>query len=412
MLFVNTQTETQIQKFKMNGFKFFDAPLNFFHLDLKENPNPIPASAIAVYIGLHSICEADGSISPQIGEKHFNISKFAEKMNMPYSTISTGFNELISRNLVTEVLIGDEGKEVPVYNIRDYDALNGMSNNMPILPTDKKSNEGIYNAENAKGPKIHGYFSVPFELMNTNVLANLVKKRDRRGLIELLQLFSGFTRDLNRKSKEKLDSYVLPRNIEGLKTRLNRSAAKIREFFDIISPIFKVDFNFSTRNPVLSRLTRIRKAVKQIWVRQFKIRLSEKCVVENDDFTKTREHEALLRDEATHRLRALGYAPKKAQSNGIKYAFKDEVMSIAQYIDDLSIKHHFMEYAMTDALDQLENYTKNVEKVKNPGGFLRTKFKEAWIYYRDNHLTSGMRIDIGSLYNAQNDGETAPFMTT
>lgn len=377
------------QKFKMYGFKFFDGSLKRIKAELEvTDPAPITSSAIALYIALHGQCDDNGLLP-----KDFKISTLAEKLNQSYSTVHTAFSELISRSMVREIFIGEAPYEVSVYEIANYAANNR---------TKRESSDNQY----FKG---FSYFRVPFEIFNTTVLSELVKHRDRNGLVLLLELFNGFTREL-RKKKENLSDYTMIRTMKYLKERLGRNAKRVRRFMDDISPLFEVNTMESVREANPGRLTRLRSAVSQLWVSKFELKLAENCVRINDDTTGIRSFEAKMRKDAYDRIKHLGYALPKKDMNGIAAAFKDEVIAIAKWIEKPEIQSDLITFSMQEALSQLEEYiTKTGKRVESVGGFVRTKLRQAWVFWRDRYLNDADRHDMEVSY-MQTFGEAPAFL--
>lgn len=103
--------------------------------------------------------------------REFQIMDLAKKSGIPYTTIYTGFQVCLERRLVKETPVGNR----TVYEIVDY---------------------ALYNHTTAETAKMTGislsYFRIPFHLIQTTIMSSLVKARDNRGIIFLLDLINTF----------------------------------------------------------------------------------------------------------------------------------------------------------------------------------------------------------------------------
>ncbi|PES06895.1 hypothetical protein CN488_30175, partial [Bacillus anthracis] len=148
--FGHTKTK---QKFLIRGPKFFDGL--FKQLRTEDEAGELPASALAVYIGLHYMVNDIGLLPSD-----FTITQIAATIRLPYTTAYTGFQILLQRKLVQEKIIHG----LPIYEINNY-ALNNRT-----------KNEG--NMEYMA----LSYFRLPNTLLDTTILCELVTHRDRNGI--------------------------------------------------------------------------------------------------------------------------------------------------------------------------------------------------------------------------------------
>ncbi|KIU74056.1 hypothetical protein C797_14473 [Bacillus thuringiensis Sbt003] len=340
-------------KFLMHGPKFFDELRIYLIKNNELGEYALPSSALATYILLHYKVNDLGRLP-----RDFKLSTVANESDIPYTTIHTGFQALLHSGLVREIFIN--GK-IPVYEICNYARLNRTAK-------ETKDNDGKLS-----------YFRIPNLLLESSILKELVSHRDSKGIIELLNLCNNFTRELKFKSKDSIEKYTLPRNMDGLKERLGRNAKKVRNYLKIISPIFKFDAAIQkVRNPRKGRIARIREKIQQIVITQFTVSMNPACVIEND-LAEIKQTEAKMRKEATARLESIGIALTTKDRKDIVVSYKGEVSRIATYIKNKQLRDDFMTYTMSYAMDQCESFLVLGEKIKSLGGMVRAKLRESFI---------------------------------
>lgn len=361
------------QKFLIHGPKFFNGLLK--HLKREDELYKLPASALAVYIGMHYVVNDIGLLPSDI-----TIQQLADSINLPYTTAHKGFQVLLQRKLVQEKIIHG----LPVYEISNY-AINNR--------TKREGNTECVALS---------YFRLPRVLLETNILCELVTHRDRNGIYLLLDLCNAFTRKLGTSYKENINEYTIVRRMSFLKKYLNKNAKKVRAYVELLSPIFQFEAAHTTvREPRKMRLTRIREAVNQILIPKFTIRLSPTCVLENDD-TDIKQHEAKMRKEAVSRLKSIGYALTSKDGRDLVVAFQNEVSKIAYLLENKTARTQLMTYSMCYALDQLEHYVKvTKEKVNSIGAFVRTKLRESLPSWRFTYLNDNERHELMVAFKRQ-----------
>ena len=192
---MNTHLKFSEQSLNIHGVKFFDGLLNI--VKLENERKELPSSALATYILLHFECNDIGMLP-----REFQIMDLAMKSGIPYTTIYTGFQVCLERRLVKETPVGNR----TVYEIVDY---------------------ALYNHTTAETTKMTGislsYFRIPFHLIQTTIMSSLVKARDNRGIIFLLDLINTFSRKVGMEHyKHKIEEFQITRKMSSLKKRLNR----------------------------------------------------------------------------------------------------------------------------------------------------------------------------------------------
>ena len=356
------------QKFLMHGPKFFDGLLKRLKLEIYENPNGIPASALVTYILLHYKVNDMGLLPTD-----FVLADLGKESDIPYSTIHSGFQTLLSRQLVKEVF----NNGIPVYEITDY-AINNrtkLEGNMDCVAL--------------------SYFRIPNLLLETSILKNLVSQRDSKGILLLLELCNSFTRELWQKNLSTIEDYSIVRKMKFLKERLGRNAKRVRRYIQTISPIFKCEtIDTEVRKARKSRVSRILELTEQIFVRKFKIHLSTNCVVENDN-AAIKQQEARMRKEATARFNAIGYPLSSSDLKNIVVAYRNEVSQIASFIENRLLRNQFMTYTMSSAMDDIEEYVKTTgKKLDSIGAIVRSKLREALYKWRFTSLDNATKHEI------------------
>lgn len=360
------------KKFKIHGFKFFQYALNqireeVYNYSSLGHDKGLDASAIAIYIGLHSKCSSAGLL-----DADFHVSALSKELNIPTATGANGINQLLDRGLVIE----RETDKKNQYEIVGY-AANNLSREESVNP-DKKLN----------------YFTVPFDVLQTTVLASLVSKKSPRGLILMLEILNDFRQKL-RGEKAFASDYKTVRKTSTLKEKLGKSSSKrVREILEVLSPIFTFKpIDLEERKPRRDILTRVRKSVTQIWVRKYEIHIKPGCIIEkeahNEETTKAYK-------DADYRIRLLKLPMFQKDRIGIRAAYKGSVKEIAQFIKGKKQKTKLLRDSMQYALEQLEDYMRKGNTIKSVGAFINVKLQEYVIQFLDDN---NLFIDIETFYH-------------
>ncbi|MGD6955505.1 hypothetical protein ACQCWI_28365 [Bacillus thuringiensis] len=359
-------------KFLIHGVKFFDETRHYLRKNNELGAYALPASALAAYIYLHFYVN-DVGVLP----RDFKLSIISKASDIAYTTIHTGFQELLKSGLVQETFMNG----IPVYELCNYSRLNRT-----------------YRESNNKEINKFSYFRIPNFLLKTNILKQLVSQRDTKGILLLLELCNTFTRKIGQESKDSIEQFITTRTMKYLKDALGRNAKKVRKYLDIIQPIFSFKGVHTTvRKPNENRWTRIRTSVEQILIPKFNVSITSSCVVEIQNKV-IKQQEARMRKEATARLKAFKLAVTSKDNRDLLVAYKNEVSAIAQFLKNKKDIKTFMTHTMTYALDELESFMKSGKKVKVLGAFMRAKFRESilsWtIKYLPGDSYSDMRHDL------------------
>lgn len=371
---MNTQMTFSQQNFKVHGVKFFDGLLNI--VKLENERKELPSSALATYILLHFECNDIGMLP-----REFQIMDLAKNSGIPYTTIYTGFQVCLERKLVKETPVGNR----TVYEVVDYALYNHTA------------------AETTKTTDISlSYFRIPFHLIQTTILSSLVKARDNRGIMFLLELINTFSRKIGMEHyKHQIQEFEITRRMAFLKDKLNRNAKKVRQYIEILKPIVQFTaIDFKEKKSSESRIARVRKQVKQVIIEKFNVVFSSNCVIENDKKDLHRPV-AKCRKEAVSRLKYMGQSLRKKDRENMMIAFKQEIVDIAAYMPTKEKQNELLITAMTYALDQVENYSKEQEIFSIPA-FMRVQFRESWTDFTEKSLSVEERHDVMMNYYNQN----------
>ncbi|MGE6379593.1 hypothetical protein [Peribacillus muralis] len=367
----NSQQQSK-KKFKIHGFKFFQYALNRIRKEVYDYAElgydkGLDASAVAIYVGLHSKCSSAGLL-----DADFHVSALSKELNIPTATGSNGINQLLDRGLIIE----RETDKKNQYEIVGY-AANNLSREESINP-DKKLN----------------YLTVPFDLMQTTVLANLVSKKSPRGIILMLEILNTF-RNKFRGAKACASEYKTDLKTDTLMEKLGKSSAKrVRDILEVLSPIFTFKpIDLKERKPRPDVITRVRTAVTQIWVRKYDIHIKLGCIIEkeahNEETTKAYK-------DADYRIRLLKIPMFQKDRIGIRAAYKGSVKEIAQFVKNKKQQTKLHRDSMQHALEELEDFLRKGNKIKSVGAFINTKLQEYVIQFLDDH---NLYIDIETFYH-------------
>lgn len=365
------------QNFKVHGVKFFDGLLNI--VKLENERKELPSSALATYILLHFECNDIGMLP-----REFQIMDLAKNSGIPYTTIYTGFQVCLERKLVKETPVGNR----TVYEVVDYALYNHTA--AETTKTTKTTDISL------------SYFRIPFHLIQTTILSSLVKARDNRGIMFLLELINTFSRKIGMEHyKHQIQEFEITRRMAFLKDKLNRNAKKVRQYIEILKPILQFTaIDSKEKKSSDSRIARVRKQVKQVIIEKFNVVFSSNCVIENDKKDLHRPV-AKCRKEAVSRLKYMGQSLRKKDRENMMIAFKQEIVDIAAYMPTKEKQNELLITAMTYALDQVENYTKEQEIFSIPA-FMRVQFRESWTDFTEKSLSVEERHDVMMNYYNQN----------
>jgi len=354
----STNMHIQHQRRIVNGPKFHEGLLKKLHLE--DEADKLPASALATYILLYFKVSPIGLLP-----NDFTISSLSQEANIPYSTLYSGFQICLDRQLVKEVFVDEKS----VYEITDYAFHN------------RTKEEGNLTFERLS------YFRIPTKLLDSGILAALIKSKDRLGIYYLLKLCKSFTRDIGRWDKDSTT-----RRMDTLKIELRRTAKRVREYVQLLSPVFQFtakgaavkDGSKNARN----RIAHIREAIVQIVIPKFSVQISSSCLIENEQ-PDVKSITAKMTKDAHARVHHMGLSMKKKDTQDLSIVFRDEIVKFTKYIDDVEVRKNLLTFTMTDALDQLENYKRKTnKKIREIGALMRTYLRNSIEKWTKEYLST------------------------
>jgi hypothetical protein len=346
---------TSKKSMKINGFKFFQQHLDLLKIEIK-NPEefgyskPLSSSAVAMYIGIMSECSQSGLLD--LGT---SIASICRKLNIAPQTGHDGLRQLIDRGLILTRTY--DGKIQ--YEVGGYDGYNRS------------------RSESMGKTKGLSYFLVPYEIFASGVISKLVKSNSNKGLLLLLQLSNDFHRELNMWGK---DGAI--RKMDYFKDYLSEgSSIRVRKVLDVLSPLFTFSpVDYEERNP-RNIVDRVRKAVKQLWIKKYEVHISPTCLMERKEM-ETDVTQALKETEM--QLKYMGFPLKAKERRGIHIIYRSYVREIAQYIDDLNLRKELVIGSVQKALMTLDEARMN-ENIQSVGGFLNKFYKKYVINFIKNN---------------------------
>jgi hypothetical protein len=371
--------------FKIDGFKFHQYALNGLRQEIYNYKElgwdkPLNASAVAMYIGLVSECSSTGLVDSDV-----SISSIAKKLNLLPSTANNGYHQLLDRFMIKEVLVGDK------YQIE----IVGYAN------ANRSRNESVAKESDLS------YFIVPNEVFNTPIIAQLVNATSAKGLILFLEECNHFSRDFKSKRKD-INSNPDQLTMVTLKSKLGLPcAARVRKVLDILTPVFTfTPEEIKVREP-RNLLHRLRKAVKQIHIRKYSIRINPACVIEKAD-VDVESLKALK--NAEYRLKDLRIPLNRSNRIGIQKAYRAMVKEVALFIDDAKEKKKIVHHSLQTALDHLEKYVQDRPgKIEGTGAYINKQLQRFIFNFLDN-MKNGDRIDLISKVRQAYANAAQPFI--
>jgi hypothetical protein len=376
------------QKFKIDGFKFFQGTLdmlkNIVKSSNKQPSKTVPSSALAAYIGAHALCHEDGVLPAD-----FTITTLAGVTGVKYDSIRKGFKWCIRNAFITTTVIDGTLH----YKIVGYSEQNNSQAEKPRY-SDKEQHK-------------LSYFRVPKAVFN--VLDKLVHNKDTQGILVLLDFCNFFSRQLMN-NKENISDYACVRNMSYLKSALRRKPHQVREYMNnIIKKIFDVELKVVQERKPREREDRKRKPVVQLVVGQVKLRLTELCAKVNDDLKKIREKVANFRKNIKHFLKHAGRKVTKKDMDDIQSAFSSEIGLIMSYMEKEDDRKELYETAIGVVCRRIDSIATEGMRIESVGAYVRDALKKAVDIWKTSDLTRGVAMDVAVRY-AQEHGEYPAFI--
>lgn len=374
------------QHYIVSGVKFFKDTLDKIRLDASVTDNPITASEISVLMILHTYADETGQIHALTHDKSVSdkkvlcIANLARDHGLVYETTKKAMDKLIERNYVREVYTSN-GMH---YELTDYAQLNNQDN--------------------------LNYFRIPLRLFEEKIFGKLIKHRYHKGPIVLLELSQYFTRQVGMNKRfSSPEEIAATRTMNYLKTALNTTAKRVREFIDIVKNIFVFKpLDKTIKKPSTSRTTQIRTFI-QVCIDKFECTLNVSCFKENDK-QKEKETIAYARREIDNRIKHAKIPVKWRDRLDINKSIH-RIAGIALHLECVNKKKHMLRSVLLEVGDTLESLhlQGRLREIKSIGAFINKVCSNAWENYKNRNLSPKDKIEIMTYYHKKY-GENPSFL--
>lgn len=333
---------------EVKGRKFLHPLLK--RLKQKNLDVSYPASALATYILLNLECETDGTL-----DSNFKIKDLAVKSNIPYTTIYTGFQFLLKYDDVREVFV--DGK--PIYEITDYDFYN-------------RSESETIKSSAVKVSHLN-YFYIPTALIETDILAKLIKARNSNGIFELLNLIQNESRRISQGFKKKTE-----RAMDTLRLNLKNTAKKARKFIEMISPIF----SYQEEGKKVRTITKKNfTEVDQVSVGKYILSFKPSCIREVQENKALNNKVSGIVHSVKNTFKNSGILLTKKERENIYSVYKSEVTKYAEAMN-LDIQKRFLRDIQLFSHEVVDSIKNNHTKVEVIGAYLRQALRSKWAEFK------------------------------
>lgn len=380
----------QHQKFKIDGFKFFQGTLDMIKDIIassdKQPSKTIPSSALSAFLGAHALCHENGILPAD-----FNIAMLEKTTGVKYDSIRKGFKWCVRKAWITKTIIDGTLH----YKITGYEEFNNSKFEKPRYA----------NHEEHK----LSYFRVPKAVFTTGILEQLVHNKDTLGIITLLEFCNYFSRQLMN-VKENISDYECVRKMSYLKTALRRKPHQIRQYLtNVIQKIFSIELKIAQERKPRERADRKRKPVVQLVVSKVRLVLTELCAKVNDDLKKIDEKIANFSKNIAEVLRYASRKIKKQDMKDIKNAFQDEVGLIMSYMDKESDRKALYQTVFGIVCRRIDKTRQEGKRIMSIGGFIRDALRKAVDIWKSEPENKLIVHDVAVRYS-QEHGEYPAFV--
>lgn len=370
------------QNFTVDGIKFFKKHLDKLRYDSMVTDHPITTSEISVFMILHLYTDDMGQIrsltkDPSVSDrKQLCISNLSSEHDLNYETVKKAFDSLLTRNYIREVYT-DKGMH---YEITDYAKYNQVHNSF--------------------SEETSSYFRIPTTLFQEKIFGPLIKQRYHKGPILLLELSQYFTVQLgtNRRSVLNILAVQGERTMSYLKTTLNTTAKRVRNFLSIIQNIFMFKpVEEKVKNPSEDRKARKRTFV-QVCIEKFNFSLNAACFKSNDEL-EDRMSFARAKKEMAARIKNAKIPAKWRDMQDI-YKSVSRIVKISTHLRVVNQEQNMINYTVSKVADTLEHLHNSGElsSIKSLGAFVNKCFTSSFDDFK-KRLSEGDRIQIMTAYH-------------
>lgn len=333
-------------KIRINGFKMHQAILKEFHFLRDQSFERPPASAYVVYMTMLNQLQVEQNQRGIL--KEYNLSFWAKKLGISYSTLWGGKRYLENHHFVKEEI----HEELPVLVLKDVEKYNTPEHNGGVL----------------------NYLIIPHALFETNILAEFVRTSNPEGIELLLSLLNQFRTGMSFSKSSEIEKIKQERTMKTLKLQLNKNAKGVRHTLTVLEALFSIAF------------TGIEVRGKQIWIKKATFVLKPECVEENTDEFNVNPLMAKLSKELTYFLDGYQIKYKPRDQVDVMLSFKQEVMNKLNYLLDedvasFTVRDRFMKNFFINTMDQIGSHIHTEKQRKGTfhfysiGAFFRTAFR-------------------------------------
>ncbi len=313
---------------KVRGFKFPKQIYDNLDLIFKESTIRVPSSALTVYLTLLSECNERGIV----GE--YSMKSWSDKLDIPISTLCCGMRYLEGNNYIQDKIIQNR----TVIEISHYERFNNPERKEDL-----------------------NYFRVPHFLFETNILKELVRRSNSKGIMFLLSLFNRFRTAIT--SNNDINS-TLPYNMAHLKTVLNKTAIKVREYAELLRPLFSFD------------VTEEIKRGYQIVTRRYIVKLKKSFIQQEED-PRITNLLGKMKKELTYILEGFNHRATKDDVDDIIGAFKQESVDVIKYLEPQTKRDDILEKCFLNVMDLLTTRDQQKSKrIDSLGKYSRKLFRK------------------------------------
>ena len=334
-------------KMRIDGFRMHHAILEEFRFLRDESFERPPASCYVVYMTMLKQLEVEQNQRGVL--KEYNLSAWAKKLGISYSTLWGGKKFLEDHHFVREEI--HEG--LPVLVLKDVEKYNTP-----------EQNGGVLN-----------YLIIPHGLFETNILAEFVRTSNPEGIELLLSLLNQFRTGMSFSKTGEVEKIKQERTMKTLKSQLNKNAKGVRKTLSVLEALFSIEF------------TGIEIRGKQLWIKKVSFSLKPECVEENTDEFNVNPLMAKLSKELTYFLDGHQIKYKPRDQIDVMISFKQEVANKLNYLMDdneksFTVRDRFMKNFFLETMDQIgtlihtEKQRKGSFHFYSIGAFFRMAFRK------------------------------------
>ncbi|MGG3181429.1 hypothetical protein ABEQ41_24635 [Priestia megaterium] len=335
------------KKMKIDGFRMHHAILEEFRFLRDESFERPPASAYVVYMAMLKQLQVEQNQRGIL--KEFNLSFWAKKLGISYSTLWGGKKFLEKHHFVKE----DIHEGLPILTLKDVEKYNTPEHSGGVL----------------------NYLIIPHALFETNILAEFVRTSNPEGIELLLSLLNQFRTSMSFSKSNEIEKIKQERTMKTLKSQLNKNAKGVRKTLSVLEALFSIKFNG------------IEVRGKQIWIKKVSFSIMPECVEEYTDEFNVNSLMAKLSKELTYFLDGHQIKYKPRDQIDVMISFKQEVVKKLNYLMDEDQKNFtardlFIKNFFLHTMDQIgilihsEKQRKGSFHFYSIGAFFRMAFRK------------------------------------